>query len=702
MAEVDADIKAQAPGVQERAVNRIRGVVAATLLACLVAPGTLQQNPRQPVPRFRTGVELVLLDVSVLDGNRIPVRGLTADDFTVLEDGRPQKVETFSAIDVPDVEEAAVSVPWIRNVAPDVQRNADFKDRRVVVIVMDDATPMPAAEVPRVKDLARRTIESLGPGDIAAVVFALSKSAGQDFTQDRARLLAAVDRFQGSIDRASAPAVPFDAFDDHATTMYQAAIGTLRSVAEYLVDLPDRRKALIWVSVGVPIDWDLAQAGLISLTDPGSASRSGMVQDVIKSTRELLASAQRANVNIYGLDPGGLRGPDVRYDALGGTAQSVLNPGKLNRDFLQGVSASTGGFAVVDINDPDPGIRQIYRENGSYYLLGYAPPNPRAQGRFRRIEVRVNRPGVTVRARSGYYEPLPQKRRKVIPAASPVDTALAGIIPKSDLAMRVTAAPFGVPGRREAAVAVVLGVHQTAPMRATRVVQSIDLRVAAYSPDGRQRASRREKVEATLNTPGFGGTIGYELLSRLDLAPGRYQLRLAAESSLHGIRLTPRAPEVGLIAPGEDTAGKSGSVYYELDVPDFLNTPLSVSGILLTVTPAVVSGPKDRLASLVPVVPTTLREFTRDDQVTGFLRVSQGGKNVLAPITLSVRIVDGNGANVFDTSETLRADRFAKARAADYFLDLPIARLKSGPHLLTIQAKAGEKIARRDVRFEVR
>jgi VWFA-related protein len=700
----------------------IGGVVAAIILVSLGTPGSARQGApepvrapgalaapgrfpaagrqaaqQQPAPRYRTGVDLVAVDVSVLDHDRRPVHGLTIDDFTILENGKPQSIAAFTAIDIPEIPEGPVSAPWIRDVAPDVRRNTDFNDQRVVVIAMDDATPMPAVDVLHAKDLARRTIDGLGPGDVAAVVYALNKSAGQEFTQDRSRLLAAVDRFNGSADLAA-----FDGFDRGNLTLYLAATGTLKNVAEYLVDLPDRRKALIWVSVGVPVDIEMAQGGMISLEDPGSATTSGVVHDVIRSMRDLLAAAQRANVNVYALDPGGLRAPAPQYSALTGTTTSPVNPGRLNRDFLQAISTNTGGFAVIDTNDPDPGIRQIYRENGSYYLLGYARPDPRAQGSFRRIEVRVNRPDVTVRARNGYYEPLPPGRRNASAVSSAVDTALAGVIPKSDLEMMVTAAPFAVPGRRQAAVAVVLGVHQAAPARASRIVQQIDLRVSAFSPDGRQRGSRRDTIPVTLNVPGMGGAVGYELLSRLDLEPGRYHLRVAATSSLHGVQLAPRAPAVALLATGQNTGSRSGSIYYDFDVPDFANAPLSLSGVVLGVTPPVVSGPKDRLAPLVPLVPTTMREFARNDQVTGFLRVYQGGTGALAPVTLSIQIVNGQNAAVVKTSETLGAERFAKGRAADYFVEVPIARLSRGPHLLTVEANTGGKTARRDVRFEVR
>ena len=140
----------------------------------------------------------------------------------------------------------------------------------------------------------------------------------------------------------------------------------------------------------------------------------------------------------------------------------------------------------------------------------------------------------------------------------------------------------------------------------------------------------------------------------------------------------------------------------DLDVPDFLNEPLTLSGLVLSVSPPVVSGPPRALASLLPVVPTTLREFYRDEAVGAFLRVYQGAGRPPEPVTLGLRIVDSHGATVQEKSETLASERFAGTRTADYQFEVPVSNLVPGAHLLTVQATAGQRVFRRDVRFVVK
>lgn len=632
-----------------------------TLAFCLL-PFALGSGVAQnaPPPQFRAAVDLVQVDVSVLDRARLPVSGLSAADFSILENGKPQKIAAFNQIDLPNPE--TLPVAWMRDVAPDVRRNDDVDERRLVVLVMDDAMlPFDVQMITSAKQIGRDVVDRLGPADLAAVVFTRDNRRAQNFTQDRARLIAAVDSI---VSAGHDPVNP--TFSD--LPLILSTIDTLARAASYLGTIPKRRKAIIYVSVGVPLDLD-------QLMNPASP-----MHDIFLRARTMFREAQAANVNIYSIDPSGLDGirfyieRRVRADA----ANDFSDRPNLYRDFLQTVSETSGGHAFINSNEFTSQVTQILRETGSFYLLGYQPANPAADGKFRRIDVKVNRPGLTVRSRRGYYAPDPPGTARVVP---PTIQAIAGLLPVSDLPLQVVAAPFALDERREAAVAIVLGVRPSPGSFASRSSDPVDVLMNAYTYDGDARGSLPLKATVALR-PGSTRQVAYEVLGRMELAPGRYELRLAADSAALGLK---------------------GSVYCEVDVPDFSKGAVSLSGVVLSApTAAPAAGGVDSLASLLPVVPTSLREFAAADRVLAFLRVYQGGDRPLASVVLKARIVDSRNAAALEKTETLGPSRFDSARAVDFALDLPTSTLAAGAYLLTIEATAGNTTARRDVRFSVK
>jgi hypothetical protein len=145
-----------------------------------------------------------------------------------------------------------------------------------------------------------------------------------------------------------------------------------------------------------------------------------------------------------------------------------------------------------------------------------------------------------------------------------------------------------------------------------------------------------------------------------------------------------------------------GSVYVDVDVPDFRKAKLSLSGVVLnSALPSAPVAPPRALRDIVPLAPTTERAFRTSDIVTAFLRAYQGGDDKLAPVALKIQILDAVGKSVLDRTETIDAARFTDERAADYQLRLPLSTLTTGDYLLTFEASSGKITARRDVRFQV-
>lgn len=633
----------------------MRGVVVVmfALAASTAIHLAAQSVPVQAPSTFRAGVDLVSLDVSVLNRDREPVKGLTASDFTIHENGVPQPIVAFGAVDLPAW--SAEAAAWMREVGPDVATNRPDA-RRAVVIVLDDFGVRRDPRATRAaKTVARATVDQLGPADLGAVVYTLNRDQGQEFTQDRPRLRAAVDRFMPSglapqtQGRMSAevptrglvmPSSYGRFLPSGACQREECVLMALRNAAEILRAWPDARKMLVLIT-------------------PGRRLRDREdLDDALDDFRRTIAALQQANVTVYEFDPHGL---EVEWHPT---------------DFRLFADNLTGGRAITNTNAPGDFVPQMFRENDSYYLLGFRPTDGRRDGRFRRIKVQVNRPGVEVRARAGYFAPTDRPSKPPTRAVSAADRALSGGLPTGDLPLSLAVAPFAIAEKPRAAVAIVTRVDRPDDVPAGAAVE---LKAVAFTETWKEVATITEKF--MLPADGSSASRSVEMGTRLNLPPGRYEVRVAMTS------------------PATD---RTGSVYTSVIVPNFAREPLSISGVVLERTFGGAAMP-DKLASLVPARPTAARTFAPGDPVALLARVYQGGSKPLAAVRMMVRIVDEQDRPVFTTDTTLDPKTFdLRQRQADYRLDLPLGPLAAGEHLLRLEASAGAMSAHRDLRFTMR
>ena len=241
--------------------------------------------------------------------------------------------------------------------------------------------------------------------------------------------------------------------------------------------------------------------------------------------------------------------------------------------------------------------------------------------------------------------------------------------------LSVTAAPFATADATGAATAIVLHVRQDEE----GFLGNIEVLTGAFDRFGQSANFQRQTVSVSPRMNGRG-EFEYEVLSRLPLKPGRYEIRAALEDA---------------------SRRRTGSVYTYVDVPNFARDPLSLSGVVVDSTPGVPSAPAVAFRDLLPVTPRARRTFSRSDQVTAFVRAYQGKSRGLSSVTISARILDDSDRAVFEQTTSIRGAEFAADRAADYGLDLPLQRLKPGEHLLRIDAMAGTAQVRRELRFVV-
>ncbi|HWB31340.1 MAG TPA: VWA domain-containing protein, partial [Vicinamibacterales bacterium] len=326
-----------------------------------------QQGPR---PTFRGGTDLVQLDVVVLDKDRHPVTGLSAADFIVLEDGKPRPIQAFAPVTLPAAATALSSstrAAWTRTVADDVVTNQRAEEGRLVVILMDRTIPM-EAPTQTARAIAKAAVDALGPNDLAAIVrdtgFA-NDAPQQDFTADRQRLYASIDRpFVGLVNppqmgpRGLSRGEP-ELLRTGDCLCGLCALESLTRVAAAMAGDMRRQKVLFFIGSNIIFQSD----DLCSLH--------------LKIARERAFKAlDRGNVTLHSIDPTGLETLASGADAFPIDQRRLPSATLARQGNLAVLPDYTGGRTVLNTNDPQAVVPAIFEESQSYYLIGI----PRAEG----------------------------------------------------------------------------------------------------------------------------------------------------------------------------------------------------------------------------------------------------------------------------------------------------------------------------------
>ena len=577
-------------------------------------------KPSTDAPTFKVQVDYVEVDTVVTDRNGTMVRDLRKEDFQVFEDGKPQSISAFSLVDIP-IERYERPLFASQPIEPDTSTNARPFDGRMYVAVIDDLHVY-TGHTAQVKNAARQFIERrLGANDLMAVVHVgAADSASQDFTSNKRLLLAAVDRTLGrqlesstvsrtnqynletSMDIRQQGTPVTDPLEAERADNARRTLDTLRDVARWFADVHGRRKAILFFSEG--IDYDI--------TDVFNHPNASLMLDV---TRETVAAATRGNVSIYAIDPRGISGQSDETIEIGSFPDDTslgIGEQSLHRDLLlsqaslRELGEETGGFAALNTNDFSRAFDRIVHDNSTYYVLAYYPPGGAKPGKVHTINVRVTRPGLTVRARKAYVTPktaapVEAKSSKNAPAnvtklmTPEIHGALDSPIPISGLTLHVFAAPF----KGEAPnAAVMLGIDLVGRDLRLNTGDKVTVSYLAADVQGKIRGGSTEALTVNLRpeTKTRAVETGFRLVNRLDLPPGRYQIRVAAH---------------------DGGGGNVGSVLYSLDVPDFTKGPLTMSGIALTSALGAampVAHMDEQLKAMMPVVPGASRAFAQNDE----------------------------------------------------------------------------------------
>ena len=610
------------------------------LSALLILAAAQQPSQPQPKPGFTSSVTVVEVDVVVTDKSGRLVRGLRQEDFAIAEDGRPVEIASFSAVDAPAAPADAPMPPSDRSGSA-FAANERPRDGRLVLIVLDDVQiGFTAGRMKTVKQVARRAVERLGPDDVAGVMMTSGRSSAQtEFTTDRARLLAAIDRFmpQGEHDLPDiASGLPTVDGAGSATDLRQdkrtySAITRLTGAARTLGTIPHRRKGVLLISQGFP--------------------RIGDTADAI---REFMLTAQRHNIAVYTVDPCGL--------------ETDAGCTRTTRQNLRSMAEETGGFATINSNAPDAAVDRMLAETGTYYLLGYYSPAAPNDGKRHRISVTTRVPDVEIRAREGYESP--SRTAKAV-NGTPLELLTGSAIQTAGLTMRVVAIPTPLATAPSAAVIVGIELPTTVATRAGRV----EFAVTAIDQGGKARS--RVRFTTRFSRADTKASSWTRTGSRIDLPPGDYQLRVAA---------------IG----GDKT---QGSVYLDVSVPKF-DGNVGVGGLSLGAASAVAVTEADRLRGVLALIPLATNELAPGVPVEGQIPIRVDKKLASSPLTITSMLVREDGTTLpLDRTEAAGRD-YAGAGGKVYRVALP-ATLAAGRYRLAVEVSLGRTTVARDLGFSV-
>ncbi len=506
---------------RRRALRRALGITAA-LVAATMAVFAQQPQPATSDQVFRGATDFVYVDVYPRRGDRL-VDGLTAADFDVLEDGKPQQIQTFELIRTPTGGAAERRDPRNRDEA---ERWIADPNNRVFIVYLDlyhiTHASANALRAPMMSFLSR----TIGPSDVIAVMTPETPVSEIAFARTLNTLSSEIEHYwawgladppivlRNAGEEALAGCADVRGYDGLIRRYRDLVLFTsLESLITRIGSIRDERTSVIFLSEGwlntpggigiVPptrigggdgVRRDMQFRGPVS--DAGAPAMPTCMQMLLKVQafdpqerfKQLLQRANAANVSFYPIDVGGLR--TYQATASGGAVASPAS-----RDTLRVLAENTDGFATADSNDLGGAFQRITDSLSGYYLLGYYTTNTKADGKYRKITVRVKTPGVSVTARRGYMAPMSETRRPAASVASsapvPADVAEAvGRLSRADTDAGVAVSSAVQPDAIDLVVEIASREWNQGRWRA-----GADVRVDVAS-DGGQKQSMTARIDA--------------------------------------------------------------------------------------------------------------------------------------------------------------------------------------------------------------
>ncbi|WP_348268277.1 VWA domain-containing protein [Edaphobacter paludis] len=683
-------------------VKRVLGIArwfnySAVLATVLTATSALaQQQSSAGTFTLKVQSDIVLTNVVVRDKKTGEVvKGLKASDFTILENGKPQKIASF---DYQNVDEAAVlhektTVAGRATVAQLL--NGDFasepgalKDHRLIVMFFDLSSMQPE-DIDRAVEAAQNYInKKMQPADLVAVVsLDTSLSMDQDFTADKAALLKAVGKYNGTEGTGLAngneggnsggtadDASSFTADDSEYNSLNtDRELYAIRSIAKSLEKV-DQRKSLLYFSGG--------------LTRQGIENQASM--------RAATNEAVKANMAIYSVDSRGLEAlPPVGSASTGslrgtaaysgGAMQSNLDANFGSQETLGTLASDTGGKAFFDSNDFAPAFQQIQHDTEAYYIVGFHSTNTARDGSYRHLTVKLNRADVKLDYRPGYYAPADFKHQKTEDREQALTEQMRSDLPATDVAVYLQALYFRLEDNRFfiPVSLIVPGSQIPFVKNGDRDKANIDVMGQVKDAQGIVVGNVRDTVKLALDSAQQVQRKNIQYSTGFTLAPGRYHLKFVVR---------------------ENETGRMGSFETDIQVPDMRKSPLKLSSIVLASqrTPNTAKKAENPLVrdgvEWIPNIPHVFRQDQHlyfmyevydpakqqggaaPTETTGLKR--RGGKQVR--VLTSIEFMS-NGVKVYETPLIVaNAINIPERDAVGFQFDVPLTQLKPGTYVCQV------------------
>jgi VWFA-related protein len=646
-----------------------------------------QSHPAQTNFKFKVATEVVLVNVVARDKQGKPVQDLKMQDFTLWEDGKPQRIDSFDFENLDPAPIAAGAGPAQQTLSgpppkPLLTRQdaAEALNNKRAIVLFFDLTSMQPDEMPRAVDAAQKYVQTkMTAADMIAIVsLGSSLRLDQDFTSDPARLLKVLKHFtesegqgmdNGTTGDSDIVAENGDAYTPDQTEYNQfntdRKLQALQSVCQVLSKF-NQKKSMIYFSSG--------------MTQTGIENEAAL--------RAAINTAVRANVAIYTMDARGLEamppGGSASTGSLRGTAlytgagmQNQYDRNFSSQETLVTLASDTGGKAFLDSNDLGQVFDRVQKDTSIYYVLGYKSNNPLRDGGYRHIQVKINRPGISLEFRKGYYAPKDYKHFNNQDKEQQLQDELIADLSSTDVAVYMAAAYFRLDESRFyiPVSLVVPGSQIPFTKGGDKEKATLDIMGRVQDELKRPVSSVRQTVKLALDAAQQVQSKNVQYTTGFLLPPGKYHFKFVVR---------------------ENESGRIGSFETDFTVPDMKKAPLKVSSVVIasqrqenskkSENPLVRDGSE--------IIPNIAHVFTPDqhlyllyevyDPAKGKSSAPPDAKDKTAAMKNPIRVLTSiqffNGKiKTFETPlvETRQLNA-PERKAAVFQFDLPLAQIKPG------------------------